>query len=332
MSSFATLAQAREWVKSSAGTSDVKKLNQWVNDIRDRIYLLYTTVDITPHVVECFELQEFWKDCDNCSDKYLGFTLPSGGETVQAMWAGNEHNNVDLHTSWRMWTRDYTENQDSNIASYDIVGRFSTERDPLTKPTRLMIKALSKSDEGAIVTLRYLDPVSGWETTSLKLSTDYQYFDAVVKSIATDGGIVFEKLTGGAILAEDGGRILSKYSCGELIPSYRRIRVDPSCNVSRVNVRYSRSFKELTYDTEVVEIGHKAIFEEMALAKCLRDKKEKTSADWRSIASHEATAVQFLSNKKARNVSPQHQIRLTIPYSDNLSETRRSRRRRRRLR
>lgn len=331
MNKFVTVREALSWLESSYGTSDMDKLLRALNDIRARIYLLYGDAKVIPTVQKCFQLQEYCFDCNSCSEKYVGVTLPRDAEVEEGIWYNTPDNQVTLFDDWRAWSPSIEEYSHCGIDSFAMAGLYSTERDiePCGEPRRLKVIAQSDADCGKIVTLRGPVINNRQGVDRIILDTKYNLSENYYYSLNQNGGVVLPEDSCGEIwIAQEDDRVLSKYAPKEKIPGYRRLRLTglrPGCD--QVNVRYTRRNCELHAMDDVVELANKPAIDEFARYLRIQEKPSKTGIEIENAKYHLQTAISLLFGQKQRETGNAHVRSVNVPKVRSLA-TQLTRRRR----
>lgn len=312
--SYALLKDARGWIQEASGTCDHDELTKLVNDIRHRFYNLYSEVALFVDIAQCFELQSFRHPCNEGGDcgfkSYRGVTLPRDFQTVEAMWFNGSP--VALQSHWREWHTGIYPERDCRLQKLDMGDGFSSERD-LCGMGRLKVLCANPADAGKSFTLRSLDLAGEKQSQTFTLGTAYQLTELPAKALHEPASVTKETTVGTVVLAEESGRILSRYGPDETIPNYRRIKVTgvpDSCGT--VNIRAARRYVPLSDDFDVVESDNAPAFEEMARYLRLNRKLAKDALDIQVMAAHFKQAKALLLGEKSRSLGNATQTRLTI--------------------
>ena len=94
----ALVSDVLPWLIEPSGDCDNTKLLVWLNSARERMFQLYSEIALF-EITQCFEVQSFCVDCNDCANVYSGVTLPREFQTVEAMWFNDLP--VELFSSWR---------------------------------------------------------------------------------------------------------------------------------------------------------------------------------------------------------------------------------------
>ncbi len=261
--SFGTLLQ---WISRPFNTTvnaDRLFLVDQANRVREKLYNAYREFELEVDVEECFELQSFCK-CGLCEDSYQGITLPSYMETIEAAWFSREP--ITLYSKWRESKVGIKFSQDCQLASYDMPGFYSTERDlcPCDCPDFVQFLAKSRLDNGKIVRIRY-ESDSGEDIADDVPLVQGQWVGSSgkvkhIKSILLPSGLY----DGVSVRQTNGDRMLSEYAPNESVPAYRRVKFTGLCGKSVVIVRASRKFTPLFNDHDIVEFANRDVIEDVA--------------------------------------------------------------------
>lgn len=234
-----TVARNRDYLVDSA------------NRVRQLFYNLYKEFELEVDVTDCFEVQEFTDNaCVTCDGSYLGVTLPAHMQTVEAVWS-HRGTPFDLYSKWRETKTGIKPKMDCALATYDRPGTFPTERD-LNKQSALSVQAVNPADAGKQVEIVYRD--IGGETKREALVLQQVGGTATTNIAVGIMSVVLPQLLGPVRLTQAcDGRLLSEYLPGELVPSYKRIKVTGVSACDQILVRASRQFTPVYWDTDIVE-------------------------------------------------------------------------------
>jgi len=254
-----TLATFLKWIERPFQTTvekDRPYLIDMANLIREKMYNAYQEYEIEVDVEECFQVQRFCQ-CGQCESEYMGITLPSYMNTVEAAWFLNTP--ITLYSKWRESKVGLKTSANCLIASYDRPGFYPTERDlsPCGAADVIQFLARSPLDSNKKVRIVY-ESDRGEETTeeiSLQsgawMGTNglVRYIKSVILPPSLKSGVDIRQATG--------GRVLSNYSPFETVPSYKRIKLTGVCDKAVVVIRASRNFTPLWDDYDIVETGNR---------------------------------------------------------------------------
>lgn len=301
---YATLRQVKDWITGPAGTCEDEALRTMVNDIRNEFYNWYERLPLFLDGIECFELQEFCRDCNACDTSYRGLTLPRHFQTVEALWT----NDVPIPLNgewrnWRTWDPRIRPETNSGLTKIDIPGRFPTERDMRSdKPRRLIVRAFKKSDVGKRVLIRGTDAFNRPYSQEIELAQSNTLTIEKLKSIEKIGGIVKDVTVGRVLLADEDGYNLSLYEPDETVPAYRRIEVTGIATCpEQVNVRAARQYFPLYDDDDIVETDNQQAFKNMAAYLRKHFQVQKVPQDIAVENNYLATAKALMLGQKARD-------------------------------
>lgn len=289
-----------DWIEKPSNECDRTKLFDVLNRIRERMYMMYSKVPLFD-LTECFEVQRFCLDCNNCHNVYLGVTLPRDYQNIEAMWFNDLP--VELFSSWREWQHGISSPCECGLAKYDLPGSYSTERDIFPAyPKKIGAHLSNPADAGKKVTIRGKDAEGVERVEVLTLKASPQFTTHELRSIAKGTGVTKARTAGSVLLADEDGRVLSKYAPDETVPGYRRIKITGLNNCDRrVNIRGSRRFFPVYNETDVVETNNRMAFEELARFLRINDQQNKSGSDLQAAAGHMAQAMNALLGEKSRD-------------------------------
>lgn len=249
-----TLAHMLSMIEKPTGkkaSRDRQALVDMANRIRQVFYNLYKELDFEVDATECFQTQWF-KACHGCPRGYFGVTLPPHMMTVEAAWKSGQP--LDLYTKWREAKVGIRPSGDCLLASYDVPGRFPTEREICAENgSYVAVTTDNIADNSKEVEIIYIDPSGRQRRESLQLTAGQPI---ATTDIATDiKSVVLPSGRQGIITLKERctGRVLSEYMPFELVPSYRRIKITGLCGSDTVLVTANRQFLPVYYDTDIVE-------------------------------------------------------------------------------
>lgn len=221
------------------------------NRIRQMFYNLYREFEMEVDVTECFEVQCFSDNaCVNCNSTYYGVTLPAHMQTVESAW-DNSGTPFDLYSKWRETKTGIKPRLDCQLASYDRPGTFPTERD-LTQATAVAVQPVKPEDAGKTVEVTYIDIAGEMQREALTLQMNGG--TATTKLAVGIKSVVLPTLYGPVRLFQTcDNRLLSEYIPGELVPSYKRVKITGVEKGGQVLIRASRQFVPVYWDTDIVE-------------------------------------------------------------------------------
>lgn len=260
---YTTLSRAIQMVARGSGECG-DSLIDIVNRIRREWFNWYAELPLFLDVVECYRLNRFCFDCEDCRDSYLGITLPRECQTVEALWWNDWP--VALESSWREFQTGIRPECDCRLQKLDMPGAFSTAADIRSgRPARLRVVAQNVADIGKTITIRGMAGHGAMVEQAFVLSTAPQLSNEAFRFITPRGGVVKETTTGRVVVAEEDGRLLGIYEPDETVPSYRRIKITgmpEECDV--VNVRCARRYYPLIGENDVVETDNEPAWDAMA--------------------------------------------------------------------
>ncbi len=303
--SYTTVGKALTWLENPLGKT-VKhnrcEMVDTLNRIRQHFYLWYESIPLFLDGEECIEVQEFALDC-NCKETYLGITLPREYETVEAIWINNTP--IKMYDRWREYRDGFKDSCGCKLAMYDVANFFPTEREfaPCGVCTHVKFLAKDPGDGGKIVRIKYKDSTGQDFQDEIVLKHDtYIKTEKPVLQIEPRGGIVLPPdLVGTVLIADENGRVLSEYSPNEIVPSYRRMKLENVCCGDQVLVHASRKFTELFLDSDVIETDNRLAIEEAGRFMRYND---STSADLTfeaKASAHIANSRLYLLGEKSRH-------------------------------
>ena len=95
---YATVGESLEWVKDGLQNNNNEEALKVLNNIRKRIYNMYSSVDVVPHVNKCLPIEEFCKECGSC-DCVFGFVAPNDVGVIEESVIDNQKLQID--TDWK---------------------------------------------------------------------------------------------------------------------------------------------------------------------------------------------------------------------------------------
>lgn len=299
MHNYALAGEVLDWIAQPYGECDRAKLWPVLNEIRQRMYLLYESLPLFD-ITMCFEVQEFCAECNICRDTYRGVTLPREFQNVEAMWYGDTP--VELYSSWREWQQGIAPECSCALEKYDLPGSFASERDPIfNRPERLRVSPILTADFGGTAVVRYIDHTGVNHVESLPLQLNGALTEFPARGLAQGAGFSKKRTQGGVTLSTESGRMLSMYAPDETVPSYRRIKITGIPQFcAQVNIRGSRKFHPVYAETDVVETDNRVAFAEMARFIRINEKPSQNADDLRTMQAHAGQAKIALSGEKAR--------------------------------
>lgn len=323
---YSSFQQAKEFVAAGYGECNKEILGEVVNAIRQHWYNWYQEVALFMDAIECFCVQRFCVDCNNCRDSYRGVTLPREFQTVEAMWFNDFA--VNLRSEWREWQNGITPECDCRLQKIDIPGSFSTFADLLPgRPSRLSVFATHPDDAGKKFTIQGEDAGGVPRVEQVVLAMGGVGTEWPFRSINNRGGIMKEVTKGRVLLTDESGRKLGVYEPDETVPTYRRIKITGlSDDCSAVNIRAARRYYPLYDDFDVVETDNRMAFDSMARYLRLFRRSDKDGAALTSEKNYLLTAKAMILGEKAREKgkSTNTEVRIAVPhfYGKRLKRTR----------
>ncbi len=274
-----TLEEAGKWVAEARGKQwpqDRVEVIHMVNDIRE---LLYDDSAITWQTTLCAPVRTLCGECDTCGP-FSGLSLPAFVSNVLGVQSAGRP--VPVVDRWGIYPYD-----DTGVTPYKFVD-LGEEYPFLNDPPcggcyKLRLLAKSRADVGKTVTLRYLDANNLERTEVLTLSNLPVETQYSIKGIARNGVSLPSGLTGAISAKSDDGTLLAEWQPWELVPGYRRLRLDScACRVGcMVVVHVERRRYKLCALTDPVEMDKKLAWQDGARYLYLHN---KTNADQGDLA------------------------------------------------
>jgi hypothetical protein len=299
---YALLSDIRDAISSAAGSCDKDALTKLVNDERQWLYHQYDRLPLFREAVQCFEVQTFCETCRPCGQTYRGITLPRDMQTPEGIWFNRRP--LTLHSSWREWQVGIEPWYDCGLSVDDMGSIWPTERDlPPNIARKLKVYAVRKEDIGKRFAIYGINEMGDSFEQEFELTNEYQATEMRVSELRKPMGIVKDVTVGMVVLADETGRVLSRYAPDETIPAYKRLRINGiSGHCIQVNVRASRRYFPLTDDNDIVESDNHLGFEQLTHYFRLNRKLNKGSNDLKSMALHLETALSLFAGEKAREI------------------------------
>jgi hypothetical protein len=257
MSSYTTLSQALRWVESAAGisaTNERDKAVEMANRIRRHFYNLYAEANQTFTVEGCFEVQKYCVSCNNCQETYDGITLPKEFAGPEAAWRNNMP--IKMFGRWREYRWGIQDDHTCRIQIFDMGDDYPTEREicPCGEAKRMSLQSTRREDCGKQVKLDYYDADGQRFEERMVLTLEPTLTTRPIRGFARPGGVILPAdRKGTVILADESGRVLSRYAPDEVVPAYRRLKVTGLEDCPQVLIRATRRFAEVFEDEDVVE-------------------------------------------------------------------------------
>jgi hypothetical protein len=303
--SYTTLGTVLDWLQEPTGLTvrdNRAELVRKANDIRQHFYMLYEKVQMFMDIEECFCVKKFTYHCDPCGRHYLGITLPSYMQQIEAMEVSGRP--VTLFNKWREFNAGFAARAGCKVQAEDMGDGFCTELDIGDCPLPVKIKVHDQKDCNKSVRFIYYDAGNLECTEEFRLSVGYTATQTGAVRFKNPAGIVFSHpLEGGAIIAlcDERSTIISEVYPGETIPSLRRHRLVNVCENDVVRLRASRRYTPLYFDHDIVETDNKQAFVEMALSFKFTRSQSTDPQVLQKGAWHEARAKAYLLGEKARD-------------------------------
>jgi len=298
---YSSFAQAKGFVESGYGDCNPVKTAEVVNTIRHHFYNWYQDLPLFLDAVNCFKLQTFFNDCNDCNDTFRGVTLPRDFQTVEAMWFNDWP--VRLQSSWREFQIGIAPECACGLQKYDVPGNVCTALDiHPDRPSKLLVRAFDKADVGKKFLIRGEDTARRPFSQEFKLTTDSQKTEMALRSVNRAGGIIKDITAGRVVVMDEQDRLIGMYEPDETVPSYKRIKItglSDTCDV--VNIRANRRYFPLYSDDDVVETDNAPAFDAMARYLRLYRKADKSAMDLQVEKDHLATAFKMMLGEKSRD-------------------------------
>jgi hypothetical protein len=286
-----TLEQAACWVAGAIGKQwpqDKAEVLAMTNDVREEMYDLSV---VGWQGTLCVPVRQFNQTCGTCAT-FFGVSLPNYVLNVLGVYQDDRA--IPVVDRWGIYPYD----QETLVSCpafrfIDLGEEHPFLNDPPAGECyKIQLMAKSKADVGKFVTLRYLDAndierVEEVALQTLRVSTNY-----LVKSINRNGVSLPLNLVGPVSARTDSGILLSEWQPWEVVPGYRRLRLDGgTCNsLCSVVVHFERRRQRLYSLADPVETDQKLIWENGA--KYLRLHK-KSSADGNDMANSQKFLASF---------------------------------------
>lgn len=261
---YTTLGQMLSWLEQPTGLTvrdNRQELVEIANDVRREMFNMYQDVPLFLDAEECFEIKKFPRDCNNCDESYLGFTLNEGMQTPEASWVNSSP--VAMYSKWRSTHVGLPPGagNDCKLEMHDVGAIFPTQMDlPLNECHHLKVMTDSAEDEamGESVTLNFKNDRNELVEEHLLLKREYVRTEQMARALATPGGVRLPHgLCGAVRLALDDGTIIAEYAPWQVVPAFRRMQVLGVCEGDHISVRAAREFVPLYFDYDVVETDNK---------------------------------------------------------------------------
>jgi hypothetical protein len=237
----------------------------YLNRIRAMWYHEFHRIRLFDDLMECVPLQNFRHDCalDCQCDCFTGISLPTYMEGPVAAWI--DKTPLTLRSRWKA--------KDVGLATWgpgldliELSGTYPTFAD--ISPPSDFIKLISTStkDNGKKVYIKG----RGCNNQPVEIVLTIAGSGSVqsVQSIAIITSVVLPVLTGGLTMSEvTSHRTLAIYNpATPEVPNFRRFRVQAGCAANSccypgIMVQASRTYTDLFFDEDVVEIGERLVLE-----------------------------------------------------------------------
>lgn len=261
-----TVAKALPIVAAKLGIDPVTNRGEaltYLNRIRALQYHEFHRLRLFDDLMECVEIQNFRYDCSaNCQcDCFQGISLPTYMEGPVSAWLNTEP--LTLRSRWKA--------KDVGLAAWgpglsliELAGHFPTFADIQPATDFLKVISTASKDKGKKMVVKG----RGCKGEPIEIVLTIEGSGAVqsIQSMAIITMVILPDLVGGVTLSEvTSGRTLARYGPGSpTIPNFRRFRLQAGCNSCcnpGVKVQASRSFSDLFFDDDVVEIGDRLVLE-----------------------------------------------------------------------
>lgn len=300
---LSTFGQVLEWIAPKTGkTVDDNRdaLVREANRIIEHFYLSYERDGILEHPVEeCIMAEKFRQDCHDCEPTYWGFVLP---DTIQGLEGVRKNDTpLKLHGKWRAYHPDAAIACKCDVQVQAEMTRYPFERE--FTPGYIKFLAKDKRDHGKKVRVVAIDSRGQEFKEDVCLASGYISTSREISSIS-EGGVALPDLKGSVTAsvedAEGCARVLARYAPHERVPSYRRYRVDGLCESDCLRIVGTRRNIPLYFDTDVVHLGNRLAFEEMALSFKYAHAEDSDPSVGGKAEYHETRARKYLIGEKAR--------------------------------
>lgn len=290
-----TLEQAACWVAPVIGKQwpqDRGEVLSMVNDIRE---LMYDVSVLGWQGTLCVPIRTFIDTCGS-GGSYVGLSLPNYVANVLGVYSdGRAMTVVDR---WGVYP--YDEDTLTGCQSFQFVDmgeEFPFLNDPpCGQCYKLQFMAKKQTDVGKTLTVRYLDANDIERTEEIRLDRLRSETTYLVKSVLRNGVSLPQGLFGAVSVRTDSGVILSEWQPWELVPGYRRLRLQGGTAVPNLVVHFERRRAPLYALSDPVETAQKLIWEDGA--RYLRLHK-KSAADGTDIANAQRFFASFSAKLEA---------------------------------
>lgn len=307
-----TLEQTACWVAAATGKNwpaDKQSVLNRVNDVRELLY--DHSAGITWQTTLCVPVRTLCQECNTCGS-FPGVSLPN--YVANALGVYNDHRAIPVVDRWGIYPYDQdTLRSCPQFRFVDLGEEYPFLYDPpCGKCYKIQLLAKSKQDVGKIVTLRYLDANNYERTEELKLSNlrvDTQYS---VKSIARSGVSLPINLVGAVSARTTDGDLLAEWQPWEIVPGYRRLRLEGCVCGCVVSVHVERRRTRLYSLADPVETDQKLIWEDGARYLMLHNKVTADNNDRQNEAVYLASFKAKLEEAGRRVRGRTHKRSLTF--------------------
>lgn len=246
-------------------TDDRREVVDYINRGREDLYLMYPEFKLFTNKFYCLELSCFPNEClsvCSCSSHYMGVTIPDDIDGILAVW--EDHEPLRMYSKW--WEARVgrvSEGYPQTYMSTTLVHEeFPTQR-ALQKPSELKFYANHRDDDEKELIIVVDTVFEKRKEFHVKLAGDG--VTTIPELVNHIHSIVLPcDLKGEVTLSQDDGYILSEYCGYETIPSYRRLKVNVPCNSGKILLHGNQKFKPIYFDSDIVEIGSRRIWETIA--------------------------------------------------------------------
>jgi hypothetical protein len=260
------VSRALPIVASVLGIDPVSNRNEaltYLNRIRALWYHEFHRLRLFDDLMECVEIQKFRHDCSsNCPcDCFQGISLPTYMEGPVAAWMDSAP--LTLRSRWKAKDAG-TDNWGPGLDLLELSGHFPTFADMGPDSDFLKLTSLSKKDQGKKLIVRGRGCKG--EPIEIAFTITGSGTTQSVQSIAIITAVILPDLCGGVTLSElTSGRTLAQYTpSSPTVPTFRRFRLQGGCGTGcqpGVQVQASRSYSDLYFDDDIVEIGDRLVLE-----------------------------------------------------------------------
>lgn len=307
---YTTFRAVKDAMEDAAGGCDEQTLSDLVNGARHRFYLMYDEVALFLDAIECFRLQRFSAECNDCNDSFLGITLPREMQRPEAIWFNAWP--IRIRSDWREWQTGISPECACGLECIDIPGSFSVAVD-LACDAELEVVAFAPEDHGKEVIIRGVDTFGRPSEQRLILGNGIVTTGVKMKSIDRRGGFQKPTTKGRVMLRAKGGKMLAMYEPDETMPAYRRVKItgiNDECE--SVNIRGSRRYFPLFGDDDVVESDNIPAFDAMIRYLRIFRKANKAPQDLVVEKDYLSTAKMMMLGEKSREQGKSVQAEVMI--------------------